>query len=122
MSRAPITREFAERFADQWIAAWNAHDLPRVLSHYEDDFEMASPIIIEITGEPSGVLRGKKKVGAYWEEALQRSPDLRFEKLGVFIGARGLAIHFRNQRGRPSVETFELGEQGLVTRAAGHHG
>jgi hypothetical protein len=116
-----ISRDFAERFAEEWIAAWNAHDLPRILSHYEDDFEMASPIIVEIAGEPSGVLRGKKNVGAYWEEALRRSPDLRFEKLGVFLGARGLAIHFRNQKGRHSVETFEIGETGLVTRAAAHH-
>jgi hypothetical protein len=38
-----ISRDFAERFAEEWIAAWNAHDLPRILSHYEDDFEMPSP-------------------------------------------------------------------------------
>jgi hypothetical protein len=55
-----ITRDFADRFAEEWIAAWNAHDLPRVLSHYDDDFEMASPLIVAIAGEPSGVLRGKK--------------------------------------------------------------
>jgi hypothetical protein len=117
-----ITREFAERFADEWIAAWNARDLPRVLSHYQDDFEMASPLIVEVAGEPTGVLRGKKNVAAYWEKALQRIPDLHFEKLGVFVGARGLAIHYSDQRGRPSVETFELSEGGLVTRAAAHHG
>jgi hypothetical protein len=116
-----ISRDFAERFAEEWTAAWNAHDLPRVLSHYEDDFEMASPLIAEIAGEPSGVLRGKKNVGAYWEKALQRSPDLRFEKLWVLVGARSLAIHFRNQKGRLSVETFEIGQGGLVTRAAAHH-
>lgn len=61
MNRPPITRDFAERVAEEWIVAWNAHDVPRVLSHYEDDFEMASPLIIEIAGEPSGVLRGKER-------------------------------------------------------------
>jgi hypothetical protein len=122
MNQPPITRDFAERFADEWIAAWNAHDLPRVLSHYEDDFEMASPLIIEVAGEPSGVLRGKKNVGAYWEKALGLSPDLRFEKLGVFMGVHSFAIHFRNQKGRLSVETFEIGGRGLVTRSAAHHG
>lgn len=117
-----VTKEFADRLADEWIADWNAHDLARVLSHYEDNFEMASPLIVEIAGEPSGVLRGKEKVGAYWEKALRLSPDLRFEKLGVFVGARGFAVHFRNQQGRASVETFEIGARGLVTRAAAHHG
>jgi hypothetical protein len=117
-----IARDFADRFAEEWIAAWNAHDLPRVLSHYDEDFEMASPLIVEVAGEPSGVLRGRKNVGAYWEKALRLSPDLRLEKLGVFVGARSLAIHYRNQRGRLSLETFEIGERGLVTRAAAHYG
>ncbi len=107
MTPSRITRDFADRFAEEWIAAWNAHDLARVLSHYEDDFEMASPLIVEIAGEPSGVLRGKKNVGAYWEKALGLVPDLRFEKLGVFAGVRSLAIHYRNQKGRLSVETLE---------------
>jgi hypothetical protein len=121
MNRPPITRDFAERFAEEWLAAWNAHDLPRILSHYEDDFEMASPRIVEIAGEPSGVLRGKPSVGAYWEKALLLIPDLRFEKVGVFIGARSLAIHYRNQGGRLAVEVFDLGETGRVLRAAAHY-
>jgi hypothetical protein len=25
MNRLPVTREFAERFAEEWIAAWNGH-------------------------------------------------------------------------------------------------
>lgn len=117
-----ITRDFAERFAAEWIAAWNALDLPRVLALYADDFEMASPLIVEVAGEPSGVLRGKDKVGAYWAKALDRVPDLHFRKVGVFLGARGLAIQFENQKGRLSVETFEFDERGVVTRSAAHHG
>ena len=116
-----VSRDFAERFAEEWIAAWNSHDLVRILSHYEDDFEMASPRIVEIMGEPSGVLRGKESIGAYWEKALRLIPDLHFEKLGVFVGARGLAIHYRNQAGRLAVETFEIGVTGRVVRAAAHY-
>jgi SnoaL-like domain len=116
-----VSRDFAERFAEEWIASWNAHDLPRILSHYEDDFEMASPRIVEITGEPSGVLRGKARIGAYWEKALRLIPDLRFEKLAVFVGVRSLAIHYRNQAGRLAVETFEIGDSGRVARAAAHY-
>lgn len=107
--------------ADEWIAAWNAHDLARVLSHYCDDFEMASPKIVEIAGEPSGVLRGKAAVGAYWEKALRLIPNLRFEKLGVFTGARSIAIHYRNQAGKEAVEVLELAPDGRVARAAAHY-
>ena len=40
----PLTKEFARRFAEDWIASWNSHDLARILSHYTEDFEMSSPI------------------------------------------------------------------------------
>jgi hypothetical protein len=55
-----LNKTFAERFAAEWIAAWNSHDLDRVLSHYADDFEMSSPYIAELAGEPSGKLKGKE--------------------------------------------------------------
>ena len=42
---------FAELFASDWIAAWNSHDLDRILAHYEDDFEMTSPLIVALVGE-----------------------------------------------------------------------
>jgi hypothetical protein len=116
-----ITHDFAERFAEEWFAAWNAHDLARILSHYEDDFEMASPRIVEIAGEPSGVLQGKERVGAYWGKALRLIPDLRFERLAVFVGARSIAIHYSNQAGRLAVETLEFGVSERVTRAAAHY-
>jgi ketosteroid isomerase-like protein len=29
-----MTSGEAQAFADEWIAAWNSHDLDRVLSHY----------------------------------------------------------------------------------------
>lgn len=40
-----LIKDFADHFAIEWIASWNAHDLPRILSHYADDFEMSSPYI-----------------------------------------------------------------------------
>src|SRR5262249_44831701 len=65
-----ITKEFAQSFAHEWIEAWNSHDLDQILSHYADDFVMSSPRIATIAGEPSGVLRGKGPIGAYWKRAL----------------------------------------------------
>jgi hypothetical protein len=84
-----VSRDFAERFAEEWISAWNSHDLVRILSHYEDDFEMASPRIVEIACEPSGVLRGKESIGAYWEKALRLIPELRPVADHLGAGLRG---------------------------------
>lgn len=61
-----ITKEFAQCFANEWIAAWNSHNLSRILSHYTDDFEMSWPFIVKTVNEPTGTLKGKEVVGAYW--------------------------------------------------------
>ena len=116
-----ITREFAASFAAEWIAAWNAHDLPRVLSHYTDDFEMSSPFIIEIAGEPSGGLRGKENVRVYWQAALKGNSGLYFELLSVFMGAGSVVLHYRRNSGQPAAEVFFFNEHGLVYRAAAHY-
>jgi ketosteroid isomerase-like protein len=77
---------FVTQFAHDWIDAWNSHDLDKILSHYEDDFEMSSPVIIQVTGEVSGILRGKSAVRGYWAKAPELNPDLRFELITVLAG------------------------------------
>ena len=76
----------ANRFADHWIASWNSHDLDAIMSHYEDDFTMTSPVIIDVMGERSGTLKGKEVVREYWANALAKYPQLFFEKQQVLLG------------------------------------
>ena len=116
-----ITREFAAAFAAQWIAAWNARDLLGVLSHYTNDFEMGSPLILEVAGEPSGCLRGKETVRTCWQAALKKHPGLHFELLDVFVGADSVELHYRRIIGQPAAEVFFFNEQGLVYQAAAHY-
>lgn len=116
-----LDADFAERFAADWIAAWNAHDLERVLAHYADDFEMASPYIAKLAGEPSGILRGKAAVGAYWAKALASIPDLRFAPLATLVGVDSLVIYYRSAGGRPAAELFQFGPDGKVVRAKAHY-
>ena len=115
-----ITREFAEHFAAEWVAAWNAHDLPRILSHYADDFEMASPYIAQIANEPSGVLKGKTAIGASWTAALARMPELRFDLKDILVGAHSLTLYYRGARGM-AAEVFFFDARGLVVKAAAHY-
>ncbi len=112
-----ITREVAEHFARDWIEAWNAHDLERILAHYDDDFVMSSPRIAVVAGEPSGVLRGKPAIAAYWKKALAAAPELRFELLETFVGADCIVLRYRGVRGL-AAEVFFLGGDGRVVRSA----
>ena len=115
-----LTRAWAEHFAEEWVAAWNSHDLERILGHYHDGFTMASPRIADIAGEPSGVLRGKAAIGEYWAKALAALPDLHFTLRATFVGADSVAVHYEGARG-PAVEVFFFDEAGLVVRAAAHY-
>ena len=117
-----LTREAGERVADEWIAAWNAHDLPRVLAHYADDFEMASPKIARVTGEPSGrAARQARDCRVLGEGDAVLAPGLHFEKLGVYVGSRSVAIHYRNHEAKLVVEVLELDAAGRIVRAAAHY-
>ena len=115
-----LTAEQAEEFAQEWIAAWNSHDLERILSHYEDDFEMSSPVIVQVMEEPSGRLKGKEQIAIYWSKALQRYPDLFFEKLHVLRGANSVTIVYNGVRGL-SAEVFHFDVSGKVSSAYAHY-
>ncbi|GAB6040335.1 nuclear transport factor 2 family protein [Endothiovibrio diazotrophicus] len=115
-----MNKEQAQTFAEEWIDAWNSHDLDEILSHYSDDFEMSSPAIIQLTGEASGVLRGKAAVGEYWSAALKKFPDLKFTLRHTLCGANSVALIYEGVLGL-SNEVFHFGEDGKVIRAYAHY-
>jgi hypothetical protein len=115
-----LTSAFASRFAAEWIAAWKSHDLDRILAHYTDDFEMSSPVIAQLMKEPSGTLRGKANVRAYWAKALQANPALQFELLTTLTGANSLTLYYRGARGL-AAEVFHFDRDGKVVKAYAHY-
>lgn len=115
-----FSKDFFGHFATEWIAAWNAHDLPRILAHYAEDFEMSSPYITQLLGAPSGTLSGKAAVGEYWRRALERAPTLKFELVDTLVGVDSLVLYYRGVRGL-AAEVFFFNEAGLVTRSCAHY-
>ncbi len=116
-----ITEEFAARFARDWIAVWNSHDLNAILALYTDDFEMTSPLIISLMSAPSGTLKGKDKIREYWAKGLERRPQLKFQLLKITFGVDTLALHFQSETGRNSVEWFFFDNEGKVMKSLAHH-
>ena len=116
-----IEKDFAKKFARDWIDAWNSHDLERILSHYSEQFEMSSPLIIQIAGESSGTLKGKDAVGNYWAKGLEIIPDLRFEFVTLLIGVNSLTLTYKGARGRLSAEVFHFDPDHKVSRSYAHY-
>jgi hypothetical protein len=115
-----LTKDFADHFAADWIAAWNAHDLERILSHYTEDFEMSSPYIVQLLGEPSGTLKGKNAIGNYWRRALERTPTLQFELVSTLVGVDSLVLYYKGARGM-AAEVFFFDAAGKVSKAGAHY-
>jgi ketosteroid isomerase-like protein len=118
-----LERAWAEAFAREWVAEWNAHDLERVLARYTDDFEMTSPLIVERMGISSGRLKGKDAIRSYWGQGLATMPQLRFELLDVMVGVNSVAIMYKSAtQSRVVIERIEFDEQRRGVRAEALHG
>jgi hypothetical protein len=118
-----IDRAWGEKFARNWIDAWNAHDLDLVLKHYVADFEMVSPLIVQRMGISEGRLKGKEAVGAYWSHGLATTPNLHFKLLDVMIGVSSIGIVYESvTSSRTVVEIIEFNQQQLGVRSQALYG
>jgi ketosteroid isomerase-like protein len=105
-------------FAEEWIAAWNAHDLEAVLSHYAEDIVFVSPNSTRYTGDPTGRVAGKAALREYWGKALTVA-GLHFTLKGVYAGPDGVAIrYFSSRTNAEAVEVVRFDDDGLVRDSA----
>ena len=91
--------DFAQRFTNEWLDAWNSHDIDRILSHFHEDIVFSSPVAQRIVAESDGYVRGLDDVRSYWTEGLRRNRDLHFTLEGLYVGVDTLVINYRNQSG-----------------------
>jgi hypothetical protein len=110
-----------QHFAEAWIAAWNAHDLDRILAHYADDIILTSPAAAELLNDPSGIVTSLPALRDYFQRGLEAFPDLQFELLDVFAGLTTIVLLFKNQRGTHTAEFMELDAQGKITRVVANY-
>lgn len=104
-----IDQATAQKLAEEWIEAWNAHDLERILSHYTDDFIMESPLALKRIPETGGVVKGKEAVRAYWKMGLEAIPNLHFELHELLIGVNGITLFYTNRAtGKRTAEVLFL--------------
>jgi len=113
-----MDRDFAHDFAQEWVAAWNSHDLERILSHYADDVSFSSPHIVNRLGKVSGEVRGKAELRDYWGSGLQGESDLHFTIEDIRYSVDTIVINYRNQRVRLVAEVLRF-QDGLVCWGCG---
>ncbi|WKA26004.1 nuclear transport factor 2 family protein [Bradyrhizobium roseum] len=105
----------------EWIAAWNSHELERVLALYTDDAEMTSDKIQALGFEADGTLRGKDRLRAYWGKALAMLPNLRFDLIDTYVSPDSVVVFYQNERGAQICEYLRLDAEGKIRQGSANH-
>jgi predicted ester cyclase len=117
-----MTRDEAWSLAKHWVAAWNAHDLELIMTHYEDDVELTSPVAARLLGTSDGKVVGKASLRDYFRRGLEAYPDLHFRLVDVLCGVNSVVLYYTNQVGTRTGEFMELSSAGKVARVVANYG
>ena len=116
-----MTRDEAWNLANHWVAAWNAHDLDLIMTHYDDAIELTSPVAAQLLGTAGGKVVGKANLRAYFQQGLEAYPELHFHLQDVLWGLNSVVFYYTNQKGTRTGEFMELSAIGRVTRVVAHY-
>ena len=116
-----MTRDEAWKLANHWVAAWNAHDLELILTHYEEDVELTSPVAAQLLGTPDGKMAGKANLRAYFQRGLTAYPELSFQLEDVLWGVNSVVLCYLNQKGTRTAEFMELSATGQIVRVVANY-
>jgi hypothetical protein len=116
-----VTKEEAWKLANEWVAAWNAHDLDLIMAHYEDEVELTSPVAARLLGKPDGKVVGKANLRAYFQRGLEAFPELQFRLEDALWGLNSVVLYYANQKGTRTAEFMELSAAGKVARVVANY-
>lgn len=110
-----------KQFAEEWVAAWNSHDIDRIMSHYSNDLTITTPMIKTIMGIEDGSLSDIAAIRNYWETALKKVPDLHFELFDAVAGVNSVAIYYKSIMEKRVIEVMFLDDSGKVNKMFAHY-
>ena len=112
----PLQASFAREFAQDWVDAWNSHDLERILTHYDDEVILASPVALRLLGG-DGAVRGKAALREYFLRGLEAFPDIHFDLIDALWGTETIVVcYLNNVRGNKTAEVMLLNPTGKIGR------
>ncbi len=104
-----------------WVEAWNARDLERVLTLYDEAAMMTSDRIPMMGFDASGTVRGKDALRAYWGKALALLPELHFTLIDLFVSPDSVVVFYSNERGKKICEYLRVNDAGLIVQGSANH-
>ncbi|TXI91528.1 MAG: nuclear transport factor 2 family protein [Neisseriales bacterium] len=116
-----MNKEFAQKFADSWIDAWNHQNLDKILEFYAEGCEFSSPLIEKVLHKPIGELEGLAAIRNYWAEALKLVPNLSFELVAVLSGINSLIITYYGAHDTLSADVFYFDANNKVIKSSAYY-
>ena len=83
--------------AREWLDAFNARDLERLLALYADDAVHTSPKLRVQRPETNGEIRGKAALRAWWQDAMTRLPGLHYAGKHLSAGDDRVVMEYERQ-------------------------
>ncbi len=110
--------------ANAWLDAFNRQDLESLLSLYDEDAEHYSPKLKVRQPETLGFIKGKKALRAWWRDAFDRLPTLRYELVRLTPSENRVFMEYiRHVAGEEDLYVGEMLEvrDGLIIASAVFH-
>lgn len=115
--RLILPNNTAQWIARMWMKSWNTRDLAKLAELYADACELSSPLVAIMMGEPSGRLRGKDRILAFWELLFAREEQFAGDFFTVYRGIRTVIISYRSILGKNALEQLEFDDAGRIIRS-----
>jgi hypothetical protein len=116
--------EVTSRIANQWIDAFNRHDIDVLLALYSDTAEHYSPKLRARQPETRGIVKGKEKMRAWWQDSFDRLPSLRYELIRLTCQKNRVFMEYiRHVQGEETLrvgEMFEIRDTKIVASRVYH--
>src|SRR3984957_19547479 len=110
-----------QEIINDWLEAWNSHDLDRIMQHYAEEGEFSAQTVVTRWGKADGKLKGKAELRAHFSKGLALAPDIHFTLEEVLLAPNGYAVLYRRDNGNRVVDAVELDASGLAVKVTAYY-
>jgi hypothetical protein len=111
--------------AEAWLKAFNTRDLEYLLSLYDENAQHYSPKLKARQPDTNGLIRGKKSLRDWWQDAFDRLPTLHYKATNIIADNSFVFIEYTRQvKGEEDLAVGEVLEirDGLIVFSRVYHG
>lgn len=108
-----------------WFEAFNAHNLEKLLSLYDDEAQHYSPKLKIRQPETNGLVTGKEALRSWWQDAFDRLPSLHYRVTSLTSNSDRVFMEYirtvANEDDMLVAEVLEI-KEGKIMASRVYHG